>query len=209
MQHTLISRPGCYAPGTMMTAPQYRTNTGTMSGTACRAACSKLDLPWAGLTGNSRSRRYPPTLALAHRRRSTDCFCSKDKIFGAIQPIGACSWKCAGKSSKVCIVCDRVVSWLDRLAGNATEFCGAGSNYLSIYYSSGSSGTLVARDDIRMMADSGPASIDPRADQYYSPSLTSAGDDAPVGAEPDRQMRPVAEAHLPHDSVSMMAYISM
>ena len=60
-----------------------------------------------------------------------------------------------------------------------------------------------------MMADSGPASIDPRADGYYSPSLGTAKDMAPVGVEPDRQMRPVAVAHLSHELVSKMVHIPM
>jgi hypothetical protein len=48
----------------MMTAPQYKTNTAAMSGTSCRAACSKQGLSWAGLTGNSTSHRVTLGLEL-------------------------------------------------------------------------------------------------------------------------------------------------
>ncbi|KAJ9110106.1 hypothetical protein QFC19_001777 [Naganishia cerealis] len=87
---------GCFAPGTMVSAPDYNTNSGGMSGTLCRATCSQLGFPWTALTGNN-------------------CFCSKSKTYGAVQPIEACSWKCSG---------------------NVTEFCGGGTP-ISVYASSG------------------------------------------------------------------------
>jgi hypothetical protein len=38
----------------MVSAPDFKTNSGGMSGTVCRATCSKMGAPYAALTGNSK-----------------------------------------------------------------------------------------------------------------------------------------------------------
>ncbi|KAJ9103160.1 hypothetical protein QFC21_002582 [Naganishia friedmannii] len=107
---------GCFAPGTMVSAPDFMTNAGGMSGTVCRATCSKMGAPYAALTGNN-------------------CFCSKSKTYGAVQPVEACSWKCSGKLLMGKNLILRKLRPYSS-AGNATEFCGGGTP-ISVYASSG------------------------------------------------------------------------